>query len=254
MTLPTIMLAMMFMASLFMGRILLTNTFFYVEGKGTFQGKAIFSLIWGVILFWVLLIEPNIRMLIYIVMVIISLEMYQAIWKKLNLENGINHFVIEFLFVGLIFSATLLSLERASTLPVMILLEVALIAISTDTVANLVGPKLRELPEKWQPLRLPYWECISTNRKKSGMAGILGAVFASTSYIVCKKLFSFLHFDFVEVFIMAFLAIIGDAVFSYCKRVLGIKDFMPILGPIGGLCDRIDSWVFLFPVAGIFLQ
>ena len=46
----------------------------------------------------------------------------------------------------------------------------------------------------------------------------------------------------------------GDLAASYLKRSFGIKDFGRILGPHGGLLDRLDSMLFLAPIANLFYQ
>ena len=53
--------------------------------------------------------------------------------------------------------------------------------------------------------------------------------------------------------IMPIMATIGDFVFSACKRTYGIKDFGNILPGHGGVCDRLDSWFFVFMAAAIYI-
>ena len=54
------------------------------------------------------------------------------------------------------------------------------------------------------------------------------------------------------VFICTIIIIIGDLIFSYIKRLSGIKDFSNIIPGHGGLFDRIDGLIFL--VIFVFME
>lgn len=45
---------------------------------------------------------------------------------------------------------------------------------------------------------------------------------------------------------------VGDLVESYLKRWFGKKDFGTLLGPHGGMMDRLDSFLFIAPIASLF--
>ena len=53
--------------------------------------------------------------------------------------------------------------------------------------------------------------------------------------------------------LMPIMATLGDFVFSAAKRNYGIKDFGFLLPGHGGVCDRLDSWFFVFITAAIYI-
>ena len=52
--------------------------------------------------------------------------------------------------------------------------------------------------------------------------------------------------------LLSLFAQIGDLSESYLKRWFGIKDFGKVWGPHGGMLDRLDSMLFIAPIASIF--
>jgi phosphatidate cytidylyltransferase len=52
--------------------------------------------------------------------------------------------------------------------------------------------------------------------------------------------------------LLSFFSQVGDLSASYLKRWFGIKDFGKILGPHGGMLDRLDSILFIAPIASFF--
>jgi len=52
--------------------------------------------------------------------------------------------------------------------------------------------------------------------------------------------------------LLSFFSQVGDLSASYLKRWFGIKDFGKILGPHGGMLDRLDSMLFVAPIASLF--
>lgn len=52
--------------------------------------------------------------------------------------------------------------------------------------------------------------------------------------------------------VLSVLAQVGDLAASSMKRWFGIKDFRRMMGPYGGVMDRLDSVLFIAPVVFAF--
>lgn len=221
--------------------------FFYRnDGKGTVGGKTIFSLVLAVVLLGHIYKYAEVWNLVILVAVVLVIEMMVALHSCQQRNE------LKFLGVTFIFCMAILSLGLATVLDKTVVVELVAIAITCDSFANFFGKKIST--SEWYWIKIPYPKYI--NKKKSVTAAMLGIFFTALIYGVVRKIFpqEYLNFEPFQVEILATLAAIGDATFSYCKRHLNVGDFVATLGPIGGLSDRVDSWVFLFPAACIFLN
>lgn len=72
----------------------------------------------------------------------------------------------------------------------------------------------------------------------SHFQSVFGAHINSVFYVVWGALFSF-------------FSQIGDLSASYLKRWFGVKDLGKIWGPHGGMLDRLDSMLFIAPIASL---
>ena len=114
------------------------------------------------------------------------------------------------------------------------------VVVMTDIMAFLSGKML-------SGLRL--FPRLSPNKTLAGfIGGGLSALLVS--YIFW---FAIPEFDFLNITVAGLLLAVsgaaGDLVASMIKRYHGVKDFSRMLGPIGGMLDRLDSmlgagWVF----------
>ncbi|MFC0214373.1 phosphatidate cytidylyltransferase [Paenibacillus chartarius] len=109
----------------------------------------------------------------------------------------------------------------------------------TDSAAYFVGSKLG---------KHPLWPAISP--KKS----VEGAVAGVVASIAAALLFAGIRPDLVTVFhavqiglVIGIVGQLGDLMQSAYKRVKGIKDTGAILPGHGGVLDRVDSWLIVFP-------
>jgi phosphatidate cytidylyltransferase len=96
---------------------------------------------------------------------------------------------------------------------------------------------------------------VSPNKTIEGsLGGILSSVAASVLYSVYfLPEINTLHAILFGICI-GVVAQIGDLSASFIKRYCQIKDFSNIIPGHGGILDRLDSALFSFPVAYIFIK
>ena len=93
---------------------------------------------------------------------------------------------------------------------------------------------------------------ISPNKTYSGMIGayilsiVSAAIFIET--ISGQVLTSFSYSTFLLTIFLSTLSQIGDIIISYFKRKSNIKNTGNIIPGHGGILDRIDGMIFVFPV------
>ena len=93
------------------------------------------------------------------------------------------------------------------------------------------------------------WPLISPNKT---IEGAIGGILSS---IIIGGLFSFIFSDIVNLItglliglVAAIAGQMGDLVQSAYKRIRGIKDIGKLLPGHGGILDRCDSWIIVFPI------
>ena len=125
----------------------------------------------------------------------------------------------------------------------LIFLFVILICISTDIGGYVVG-KLFKGPKLTK---------ISPKKTYSGMfGGYLLSIIIINIYLINLDLLNFesreltLRF-FIIVILISSISQIGDIIISYFKRLSKVKDTGKIIPGHGGLLDRIDGMIFVFP-------
>lgn len=115
-----------------------------------------------------------------------------------------------------------------------------LVIIATDIGAYFVGRTVG---------KNKLWPIISPNKTVEGAIG--GIVVACAVAFVYQLIFSF-HASMLIVVLVTILASIagqiGDLVESAFKRYYKVKDSGNILPGHGGILDRFDSWLFVFPI------
>jgi len=94
---------------------------------------------------------------------------------------------------------------------------------------------------------------ISPNKT---IEGYIGSFFCSLFLFLL--IFSYLNLKdlnlILYVIIIIFSSFIGDLYVSFFKRKLNIKDLGKLFPGHGGVLDRIDSWLFSFPLSFLILQ
>lgn len=114
-----------------------------------------------------------------------------------------------------------------------------LIIIATDSGAYLIGRKFG---------KRKLWPLISPNKTIEGAIG--GVLLACVIGVLYQLIFSF-HSSMLAVILVTMFASmagqLGDLVESAYKRYYNVKDSGNILPGHGGVLDRFDSWLFVFP-------
>ena len=128
-----------------------------------------------------------------------------------------------------------------------IFLLTILICISTDIGGYLFGKILKG----------PKLTKISPNKTYSGVVGSF--LLSIISYVIFLEYLSYFNlnkniifpvsiFDYIFIIIISAISQIGDLTISYFKRKSNIKNTGKLLPGHGGILDRIDGIVFVFPI------
>jgi len=115
---------------------------------------------------------------------------------------------------------------------------VLLVCVSTD-IGGYVFGKLFKGPKLTK---------ISPNKTYSGMIGgyLLSLIFLKVFFDLYKT--SVNEEWFIVTILISTVSQIGDIIVSYFKRLSKVKDTGKIIPGHGGLLDRIDGMIFVFPI------
>lgn len=199
-----------------------------------FIKRILSSLIIIPIVFFFIFSEKNLFVVFIITCLIIAI--YE--WQKLKFSNFMKYFGYMFLLFSFYSVYELRYLNNDENLVNFLIIIIA--CISTDiggyTFGKIFkGPKLTK---------------ISPNKTISGVCGgflfpIIIVYFGLIYFDLTNKFTLF--FCFYIIFI-SFVSQIGDLIISYFKRLSNVKDTGKLLPGHGGLLDRIDGMIFVFPV------
>ncbi|NGM81117.1 phosphatidate cytidylyltransferase [Paenibacillus sp. 7124] len=98
------------------------------------------------------------------------------------------------------------------------------------------------------------WPAISPNKTVEGALGgvIIAIVIAMVFALIAPDLLTFGRAGIIGL-ASAVVGQLGDLVQSAYKRVYGIKDSGSLLPGHGGILDRCDSWIIVFPFVHILM-
>jgi phosphatidate cytidylyltransferase len=237
--------------SLFAAICLLFNilaTFELYRFNTSFKKSDVFNSLWGIFcyilfhLYFIGAIEQQWLYALFIVpLVLLSIELYK---KKNNVFGNTAYTLLACVYIT--FPLIILNYLNASTsgsYSKIVLVAFILVWIN-DTFAYLTGMMFgkHKLFERMTPKKT--WE------------GFTGGVIATI-------LSSWLLFDFSEYqslmawlvlgFVIAIASVFGDFVESMFKRNAGVKDSGNLMPGHGGILDRIDSILFVFPVVFVYI-
>ena len=142
-------------------------------------------------------------------------------------------------------------LRHDTNIGLTIIILILIICISTDVGGYAFGKLLKG----------PKLTKISPNKTYSGMIGsfFLSIIFSIiyldyfNIYIIVKaEIISF--FDFIFIIVVSSISQMGDIFVSYFKRKSKIKNTGKIIPGHGGILDRIDGMIFVFPSTCLILN
>lgn len=181
-----------------------------------------------------------------VVMIVLALSVFSK--NTYTLDEAAFPVLVS-LYVGMGFKSFLLA--RGTTSDLTILMYALLVVWTTDIGAYMIGRKLGQ--RKLAP-------AISPNKTIEGSLGgiVCAVVFAGIFFIFFPTMATFGFKTWVMLLFTVIFSMVGqmgDLVESAYKRHYGVKDSGTILPGHGGILDRFDSLLFVFPVMhllGIF--
>ena len=117
-------------------------------------------------------------------------------------------------------------------------LFIILICISTDIGGYIFGKTFKG----------PKLTKISPKKTISGSLGSFIFSFIAAYIFIFNTSLVFNHNLYLLTFIIALISQIGDLTISYFKRKSNVKDSGGIIPGHGGLLDRLDGMIFVFPI------
>lgn len=118
---------------------------------------------------------------------------------------------------------------------------------ATDTGAYVIGRQFG---------RTKLMPRISPNKTVEGsLGGMVSAMLVASLFMLADKTIYAPHNFFVMLLLVALFSIFaqfGDLVESAMKRHFGVKDSGNLIPGHGGILDRFDSLIFVFPIMHLF--
>lgn len=179
----------------------------------------------------------------FIYFLIICLVISLMEWTKMQINRVVKNFGILFICLSFYSAYSLRFINNSTNL--YDFLFIILICIFTDLGGFVFGKLFRG----------PKLTTISPNKTYAGAIG--GFFFSIVFLYLTLSLVSFfdnykINFNINTIFYIIFLSLvsqIGDLIISYFKRLSKIKDTGNLIPGHGGILDRIDGMIFVFPFA-----
>ena len=160
-----------------------------------------------------------------------------SLFQKSNIHFSIIGFLINSTFFSIIYIIINQSLEYK-----LIFIIITIISLC-DIFAYLTGKRFG---------KHKIFPKISPNKT---IEGYIGGAFCSLFLIII----TFLHYNLKDLSLILYVIIIiissfvGDLYVSFFKRKLNIKDLGTLFPGHGGVLDRIDGWLFSFPLSFLII-
>ena len=199
--------------------------------------RLISSVILIIVLFYMIYQESFFfNFFLLIVFMLTLFEWHKMTFKKVYYLPG-----IFFLFFSF-YSVYIIKIDSADNLYFVLIL---LICISTDMGGFLFGKFFKG----------PKLTKISPNKTYSGVIGsFLLPILVINIYNNIIGLNDFYEMKlkfYIMIFSISAISQIGDLIISYFKRLSKIKDTGKIIPGHGGILDRIDGMIFVFPLLNL---
>ena len=168
----------------------------------------------------------------FFLIICLSVTLYE--WQMMSKKKPYNIFGHIFLILSF-YSAYLIRNEDEKSL--YIFLAILLVCISTDIGGYIFGKILKG----------PKLTKISPKKTYSGVfGGYLLSIIVANFFIDYVDL-NFHIEEFVIVIVISTISQIGDITVSYFKRLSKLKNTGKLIPGHGGILDRIDGMIFVFP-------
>lgn len=134
---------------------------------------------------------------------------------------------------------------------VILLIYIILCGWATDVFAYFAGKIMNTKKHRFSK--------VSPNKSVEGcIAGAVGAVITCLIYTIICNTYFYTNISYIYIILISLLLSIvgqvGDFAASSIKRYNGIKDYGNIIPGHGGILDRIDSILFIAPIAYVLLM
>lgn len=208
-------------------------------------GPASFPAVIAFIMLWVILVPSgymstlenwNLNKVNVFALGVIVLLMYTVVTKNRFTFDHVGFVVISLIYVGMGFYYIAETRETGLVYVFFVLFTLW----ATDSGAYFVGRSLG---------KNKLWPEISPNKT---VEGAIGGICSALVVALIFYFFTNIDLSLVKIMIMSVIIAvfgqIGDLVQSAFKRFYGVKDAGTILPGHGGILDRTDSWIFVFPI------
>jgi phosphatidate cytidylyltransferase len=186
---------------------------------------------------WMKVLEPFTKT-DAIILAVLLLLVVTVIHKNKTEYNDISFVLFSSLYVG--FGFYYLVETRILENGVQLLFFILFMIWATDSGAYFVGKSMG---------KRKLWPVISPNKTIEGAVG--GIFFSIIVAVICYAA-SFVDFSLIPILIISVLVgvfgQIGDLAESAFKRIYDVKDSGNLLPGHGGILDRLDSALFVFPL------
>jgi len=177
----------------------------------------------------------------YVVYFLIILLLLHTVWSRNRFSfDDAGTLTLGIFYIGMGFNY----FTAARGVNVAMLLYLMFIVWATDSGAYTVGRKLGK--HKVTP--------ISPNKTWEGCIGgsVIGVIIAMAFAVILQVGYQNWFSMLVITIILSIVGQFGDLVESALKRYYGVKDSGKILPGHGGILDRFDSMLLVFPIAHLF--